>query len=79
MISLTKHQFKICEAVHLGLTHYYMGPKDKRKLTVEDSKDAALLLPQLPQGWLAEEQEWFMHKTAKKCQKLTQNIRNKQV
>ena len=26
---MTKQEFKICEAVALGLTHYYMGPKDK--------------------------------------------------
>lgn len=31
---MTKHQFKICEAVALGLTHYYMGPDDKRKVSV---------------------------------------------
>ena len=33
MINLTKHQFKICEAVHLKMDYDYMGPKDKRKLT----------------------------------------------
>lgn len=52
MINLTKHQFKICEAVALGLSHYYMGPRDKRKLTVAESKEAALLLPKLPKGWM---------------------------
>ena len=59
MINLTKHQFKICEAVHLGLTHYYMGPRDKRKLTAEERKEAKKLLPNLPQGWFAEEQDWM--------------------
>lgn len=29
MINLTKHQFKICEAVALGLTHYYMDKNDR--------------------------------------------------
>ena len=27
---MTKHQFKICEAVALGLTHYYIGLKLNR-------------------------------------------------
>lgn len=26
---MDKRTFKICEAVALGLTHYYMGPHDK--------------------------------------------------
>ena len=29
---MTKQEFKICEAVALGLTHYYMGPKDKHEV-----------------------------------------------
>jgi hypothetical protein len=66
MINLTKHQFKICEAVHLKMDYYYMGPKDKRKLTDNERKEAARLLPQLPQGWMNEEQEWFLHKIPKK-------------
>jgi hypothetical protein len=66
MINLTKHQFKICEAVHLKMNYYYMGPKDKRKLTDKERKEAARLLPQLPQGWMNEEQEWFLHKIPKK-------------
>jgi hypothetical protein len=43
-----------------------MGPKDKRKLTDKERKEAARLLPQLPQGWMNEEQEWFLHKIPKK-------------
>ena len=66
MINLTKHQFKICEAVALGISHYYMGKKDRRELTVADSKEAALLLPQLPQGWMNTEQPWMLHKIPKK-------------
>ena len=76
MINLTKHQFKICEAVHLGLTHYYMGPRDKRKLTAEERKEAKKLLPNLPQGWFAEEQEWFCNKD-KKNQRDLYNKRKK--
>lgn len=59
MINLTKHQFKICEAVHLKMDYYYMGPKDKRKLTAAERKEASKLIPLLPQGWWAEEQEWM--------------------
>lgn len=50
-MTLTKHQFKICEAVALGLTHYYMGPKDKRELTDEDRRLAEMLIPTLPKGF----------------------------
>ena len=66
MINLTKHQFKIFEAVALGLTHYYMDKNDRREVTEQDRKEAARLLPQLPQGWMNEEQEWFLHKIPKK-------------
>ena len=59
MINLTKHQFKICESVTLGLSHYYMGKNDRRKLTEEERKQAKLLLPVLPKGWYREEQEWM--------------------
>ena len=59
MINLTKHQFKICEAVHLGIGYYYIGPGDRRELTVAESKEASLLLPVLPKGWYREEQEWM--------------------
>ena len=59
MINLTKHQFKIREAVHLKMDYYYMGPCDRRELTVAESKEAALLLPVLPKGWYREEQEWM--------------------
>lgn len=59
MINLTKHQFKICEAVALGISHYYMGKNDRRKLTEEERKQAELLLHVLPKGWYREEQEWM--------------------
>jgi hypothetical protein len=48
---MTKHQFKICEAVALGLTHYYMWPKDKREVTEEDRRLAEKLIPTLPKGF----------------------------
>ena len=46
-----KRLFKICEAVALGLTNYYMGPKDKRELTEEDRRLAEKLIPTLPKGF----------------------------
>jgi hypothetical protein len=52
MIPLTKHQWKICEAVQLGLTHYYMWPHDRRVLTQEDYETAYRILPKLPKGWM---------------------------
>lgn len=69
MVKLTKHQFKICEAVALGLSHYYMDKNDRRDVTEQDRKEAARLLPQLPQGWMNEVQEWFLHKIPKKEKK----------
>lgn len=69
MVKLTKHQFKICEAVALGLSHYYMDKNDRREVTEQDRKEATRLLPQLPQGWMNEEQEWFLHKIPKKEKK----------
>lgn len=69
MINLTKHQFKICEDVALGLSHYYMDKNDRREVTEQDRKEAASLLPQLPKGWMDEEQEWFLHKIPKKEKK----------
>lgn len=49
---MTKHQFKICEAVALGLTHYYMGPHDKREVTATERALARSYLQHLPRGWM---------------------------
>lgn len=46
---LTKQEFKILEAVHLGLTHYYMGRKDKRFVTHAERAWAEATLPKLPE------------------------------
>ena len=59
---LDKQTFKICEAVHLGLDYYYMGPKDRRTLTKEDYELAKRTLPTLPEGWYREPQEWSAQK-----------------
>jgi len=69
MINLTKHQFKIFEAVHLGLLHYYMGPHDKREVTATERAEALATIPDLPAGWMQEEQEWMLHKNPKKEKK----------
>ena len=58
MKELTKYQFKVCEAVTLGMTHYYMGPKDKRALKQEDYDIAYRLLPKLTKGWMQESYDW---------------------
>lgn len=63
---MTKQEFKICEAVALGLTHYYMGPRDKREVTAAERAEALATIPDLPAGWMQEEQEWMLHKNPKK-------------
>lgn len=63
---MTKQEFKICEAVALGLTHYYMGPHDKREVTATERAEALATIPDLPKGWMQEEQEWMLHKNPKK-------------
>lgn len=62
MARLTKYQFKVCEAVHLGLDYYYMGPRDRRALTKDDIKVAQRLLPTLPDGWYREHYDWMAQK-----------------
>ena len=61
-MQLDKHTFKICEAVHLGLDYYYMGPRDRRQLTKDDIEVAQRTLPTLPDGWYREPQEWSAQK-----------------
>lgn len=56
--TMTKHQFKICEAVALGLTHYYMGPRDKREVTASERTEALATIPDLPEGWMKQKHEW---------------------
>ena len=55
---MDKRTFKVCEAVHLGLDYYYMGPKDRRTLTKEDYDEAKRILPTLQEGWYRERHEW---------------------
>lgn len=55
---MTKQEFKICEAVALGLTHYYMGPHDKREVTATERAEALATIPDLPEGWMTQNHEW---------------------
>lgn len=55
---ISKREFKICEAVKLGLTHYYMGPRDKRELTASERAEALTILPTLPKGWMRQRHDW---------------------
>ena len=55
---MDKLTFKICEAVHLGMDHYYMGLKDVRKVTEDDKKMAHRIIPTLPSGWWKTRHVW---------------------
>ena len=49
-INLSKQEFKICEAVRLGLTHYYLNnSRDKRFVTPAERAWAVATLPKLPE------------------------------
>ena len=50
---LDKRTFKICEAVALGIDHYYLDNQhDRRDLTQADVMNARLVIPTLPKGWM---------------------------
>ena len=55
---MDKRTFKICEAVALGLTHYYMGPHDKREVTATERAEALATIQDLPEGWMKQKHEW---------------------
>ena len=55
---MDKRTFKICEAVALGLTHYYMGPHDKREVTATERAEALATIKDLPEGWMKQKHEW---------------------
>ena len=60
---LTKRQWKICEAVHLGLDHYFLNSfRDKRPLTEADIAEAKDYISKLPAGWWQEKQPWMVCK-----------------
>ncbi len=55
---IDKHQFKVCEAVALGLTYYYMGKNDRRQVTEKERAEAHKIIPTLPEGWMKQKHEW---------------------
>ena len=59
-INLSKQEFKICEAVHLGLTHYYLkDSRDKRLVTPAERAWAVATLPKLPERWWRRKYPWM--------------------
>lgn len=63
--NMSKHLFKICEAVKLGYSYYYMRPKIRTILTTKEREFAFQTLPLLPKGWWRERHEW--DSTRKSC------------
>lgn len=55
---MTKQEFKICEAVVLGLNYYYMAPRDKREVTATERTEALATIPDLPEGWMKQKHDW---------------------
>lgn len=59
-INLSKHEFKICEAVRLGLTHYYLNnSRDKHFVTPAERAWAVATLPKLPERWWRRKYPWM--------------------
>ena len=59
-INLSKQEFKICEAVRLGLTHYYLNnSRDKRFVTPAERAWAVATLPKLPERWWSRKYPWM--------------------
>lgn len=70
---MDKRTFKICEAVALGLTHYYLEKWKPIILTPEDKALARKIIPALPEGWMqgADNLPWScMNKNKKKQKKI---------
>lgn len=55
---MTKREFKILEAVHLGLDYYYMGHDEKAMVTESEIEWARSVLPSLPQQWWLDAHDW---------------------
>ena len=55
---LSKHTFKVCESVALGLSHYYVGPNEKRVILPFEREQAKQLIPTLPKGWMQQKHSW---------------------
>lgn len=50
--NMGKYTFKVCEAVALGMSHYYMGKNDRRPITESERQYAMKIIPTLPDGWM---------------------------
>lgn len=55
---MTKHLFKICEAVTLGYSYYYMRKNVRTIMTTKERELAFQVIPMLPEGWMHEKHEW---------------------
>ena len=72
---MDKTTFKICEAVALGLTRYYLETWKPIDLTPEDKVMASKIIPTLPDGWMqgADNLPWScMNKNKKQKKTLTE-------
>lgn len=56
---MEKREWKILEAVMLGIDHYYMEKWVATPITPAQRAWALYVLPTLPQGWHKEKQPWF--------------------
>ena len=57
---MDKRLYKICEAVALGIDHYYIGKWHRIELTPQERAEALVTIPTLPAGWMLEKQEWHV-------------------
>lgn len=55
---IDKETFKICEAVALGLEHFYMKVWTPSTITEAERKMALETIPKLPSGWMQMKHRW---------------------
>lgn len=59
---MTKHLFKICEALQLGYSYYYMHKGVRKILTTKERELAFQVLKILPKGWQLCKHPWDRYK-----------------
>lgn len=59
---IDKRTFKICEAVALGLEHFYMKVWTPSTITEAERKMALETIPKLPSGWMQMKHRWDAQK-----------------
>lgn len=59
---IDKYTFKICEAVALGLEHFYMKVWKPSTITEAERKMALETIPKLPSGWMQMKHRWDAQK-----------------